>query len=181
MSMFTLAIFCLTTSNLPWFMDLAFQVPIQYCSLQHQTLLSLPYTVTTEHWFHFDPAFSFFLENCPLLFSSNILEGPGGLIFLVSYIFAFSYCSWCSHSNNTGVVCHSLLHWTTFCQNSPLWPVHLGWPCATMLIVSLYYGSSFATPRLMIHEEEIQIGGCQSWQVGGWNEWRGSKGTYFQL
>ena len=25
--MFTLAIFCLTTSNLPWFMDLAFQVP----------------------------------------------------------------------------------------------------------------------------------------------------------
>ena len=33
MSMFTLAIFCLTTSNLPWFMDLTFQVPMQYCSL----------------------------------------------------------------------------------------------------------------------------------------------------
>ena len=29
---FTLAISCLTTSNLPWFMDLAFQVPMQYCS-----------------------------------------------------------------------------------------------------------------------------------------------------
>ena len=39
MSMFTLAISCLTTSNLPWFMDLTFQVPMQYCSLQHQTLL----------------------------------------------------------------------------------------------------------------------------------------------
>ena len=34
MSMFTLVI-CLTTSNLPWFVDLTFQVPMQYCSLQH--------------------------------------------------------------------------------------------------------------------------------------------------
>ena len=42
MSMFTLAIYCLTTSNLPWFMDLTFQVPIQYCSLQHQTWLPSP-------------------------------------------------------------------------------------------------------------------------------------------
>ena len=39
--MFILAIFCLTTSNLPWFMDLTFKVPIQYCYLQHWTLLSL--------------------------------------------------------------------------------------------------------------------------------------------
>ena len=34
---FTLAIFCLTTSNLPWFMDLTFQVPMQYFSLQPWT------------------------------------------------------------------------------------------------------------------------------------------------
>ena len=26
------------------------------------------------------------------------------------------------------MVCHSLLQWTTFCQISPPWPVHLGWP-----------------------------------------------------
>ena len=39
MSMFTLASSCLITSNLPWFMDLTFQVPMQYCSLQHWTLL----------------------------------------------------------------------------------------------------------------------------------------------
>ena len=32
MSMFTLDISCLTTSNLPWFMDLTFQLPMQYCS-----------------------------------------------------------------------------------------------------------------------------------------------------
>ena len=39
---FTLAISCLTTSNLPWFMDLRFQVPMQYCSLQHRNLLPSP-------------------------------------------------------------------------------------------------------------------------------------------
>ena len=33
----TLAISCLMTSNLPWFMDPTFQVPMQYCSLQYQT------------------------------------------------------------------------------------------------------------------------------------------------
>ena len=42
MSMFTLTISYLTTSNLPWFMDLTFQVPMHYCSLQHQTLLLSP-------------------------------------------------------------------------------------------------------------------------------------------
>ena len=26
------------------------------------------------------------------------------------------------------MVCHSLIQWTTFCQTSPLWPIHLGWP-----------------------------------------------------
>ena len=26
------------------------------------------------------------------------------------------------------MVCHSLLQWTKFCQTSPPWPVHLGWP-----------------------------------------------------
>ena len=44
---FTLAISYLTTSNLPWFMDLTFQVPMQHCSLQHQTLHPSPVTSTT--------------------------------------------------------------------------------------------------------------------------------------
>ena len=42
MSMFTLAISCLTTPNLPWFLHLTFQLPMQYCSLQHWTLLPSP-------------------------------------------------------------------------------------------------------------------------------------------
>ena len=35
------------------------------------------------------------------------------------------------------VICHSLLQWTTFCHNSPPWPVHLGWPYMAWHIVSL--------------------------------------------
>ena len=62
MSTFTLAMSCLTTSNLPWFMGLTFQVPLQYCSLQHQTLLLSPVTSTTEYFFCFGFIPSFFLE-----------------------------------------------------------------------------------------------------------------------
>ena len=43
-------------------MDLTFQVPRQYCSLQHQTLLSPPDTSTAEHHSCFGPLASFFLE-----------------------------------------------------------------------------------------------------------------------
>ena len=62
MSKFTLAISCLTTSNLPWFMDLIFRIPMQYCTLQHQTLLPSPIISTTGCCFHFDSVSSFFLE-----------------------------------------------------------------------------------------------------------------------
>ena len=31
----------------------------------------------------------------------------------------FSYCSWGSQGKNTKAVCHSLLQWAMFCQNSP--------------------------------------------------------------
>ena len=48
MSMFTLAISCLITSNLPWFMGLTLQVPMQYCSLQHWALLSSAVTSKIE-------------------------------------------------------------------------------------------------------------------------------------
>ena len=59
---FTLAISCLTTSNLSWFIDLTFQVPMQYCSLQHRTLLLSPVTSTTGCCFYFGSITSFFLE-----------------------------------------------------------------------------------------------------------------------
>ena len=43
-------------------MDLTFQVPIQHCSLQYQTLLSPSDTSTAEHHFCFGPASILFLE-----------------------------------------------------------------------------------------------------------------------
>ena len=49
-----------------------------------------------------------------------------GIHFSVSYLFAFSFCPWGSQGNYTEVACHSLLQWTTFCQNSPPWPSCLG-------------------------------------------------------
>ena len=49
-------------STLPWCMNLKFQAPMQYCSLQHQILVLPSDTSTPEHRFHFDPATSFFLE-----------------------------------------------------------------------------------------------------------------------
>ena len=63
MSTFTLAISCLTTSNLPWFMDLTFQVPMQYCLYSvYQTLLLASVTSTTGYCFFFVSIPSFFLE-----------------------------------------------------------------------------------------------------------------------
>ena len=75
MSMFTLAIFCLTTSNLPWFMNLTFQVSMQYCSLQHRTLLPSPITSTAGCCFCFGSVSSFFLS----YFSIENEMGQSGL------------------------------------------------------------------------------------------------------
>ena len=128
MSTFTLGISYLTTSNLPWFMDLTFQVPMQYCSLQHQTLLLSPVPSTTGCCFSFVSIPSFFLELflhwSPVAYWVPTDLGSSSF----SVLFAFSYCSWGSQGKSTEVFCHSLLQWTTFCQTSPPWPVHLGWP-----------------------------------------------------
>ena len=109
-------------------MDLTFQVPMQYCSLQHWTLLLTPVTSTTGYCFCFGSIPSFFLELF-LHWSPVAYWAPPDLrsSSSVSYLFAFSYCSWGSQGKNTEVVCHSLLQWTTFCEISPPWPSHLGW------------------------------------------------------
>ena len=137
--MFTLAISCVITSNLPWFMDLTFQVPMQYCSLQHWTYF--------HHQSHPQLGVVFVLLHLFILsgvifplFSSSIVGTLNWGVYLsVSYHFAFSYCSWGSEGKNTEVVCHSFLQWTIFCQNFPPWLVHLGWPYMAWLIVSLSY------------------------------------------
>ena len=107
-----------------------------YSSLQ--TLLPSPVTSTTGCYFCFGFISSSFLEL--FLHSSPVVYWAPtnlGSPFSVSYLFAFSYCLWGSQGKNAEVVCNCLLQWTTFCQNSPLWSVHLGWPYMAWLIVSL--------------------------------------------
>ena len=121
--MFTLAISYLTTSNLPWFMDLTFQVPIQYCALQHQTLLLSPVTFTTGCCFCFGSVPSFFLELF-LHWSLVAYWAPtdlGSLSFIV-----LSFCLFILFMGFSRQ--EYWRQWTTFCQTSPPWPVHLGWP-----------------------------------------------------
>jgi len=74
-------------------MDLTFQVPMQYHSLHHQNLLPSPVTSTTGCllWL-----LIFILSGViSLLLSSSIGHLPTwGVHLSVSYLFAFSYCSW---------------------------------------------------------------------------------------
>ena len=88
--MFALTISCLTTYNLPWFMDLIFQVAMQYCCLQHQNLLSPPDTSTAGCCFCICSAFSF----RPELFLCSSLVAIGnlltqGILLSVSYLCLF--------------------------------------------------------------------------------------------
>ena len=74
MLMFILTISCLATSNLPWLMDLSFQVPMQYCSLQYQI-----FTFTTSqihNWALFPlwPRLFILSGIISLLFPSSILD-----------------------------------------------------------------------------------------------------------
>ena len=123
-SVCNLAISCLTLSNLTWFMDLTFQVPVLLYSIrlyfQHQYIhcwLSVPLWPSCV-------TLSGAISNCPLLFPSSIEDtfwsgkGGGGGSSSGVVFFAFSYSSWCSCSKNTGVGCHFLFWWTTFCWNS---------------------------------------------------------------
>ena len=134
--MFTLAISCLTTSNLPWFMDLTFQVPMPHCSLQHRTLL------ITHHIHNWE---LFLLWLCLFILSGVI--SPLFSSILGTYRpgeFFFSILSFCLFILSTVFSrqeywrgFHSLLQRTLFCQNSPPFPICPGWPYTAWLIVSL--------------------------------------------
>ena len=107
---------------------------------------------TADHCFHFGPATSFFwkllataLCSSPVAFwtPSNL----GGLIFQCHIFLPF----YTVHM----ILMANILRWfaipfssvLSFFQNSPLWPVHLGWPCTAWLIASLSYTSPFTTTK----------------------------------
>ena len=109
---------CLTTSSLSWYMDLTFQVPMQYCFLQHRTLF--------HHQSHPQLGFIFALAPSLHLFWSYFSTDLHPLAFWAPTdlgISSFSILTFClfmlfmgSQGKNSEVVFHSLLQWTTFCQ-----------------------------------------------------------------
>ena len=148
--MFSLTISCLTTSNFPWFRDLTFQVPKQYCSLQHEIFLLSPNTLTTKCCICLGPATSFIrglfvilLHSSPVAYwtPSDLGDSSFGVIPFWPFI-EFMRFSQQVYWGGLPI----LLQWITFCQNSLLWP-SLGWPCMAWLIASLNYTSPFVTAR----------------------------------
>ena len=124
---------------------------MQNCSVQHQTFT---YTTRNIHnWTSFLlwPSHLILcgaIVNSPLLFPSSKLGIPSskmtlGFIFRCHIFFPCPSCSLFSPGKDTGVGCHFLLEWTTFCQNSSLWPVWLVWPCMSWLLASLSYTCPF--------------------------------------
>ena len=117
---FTPAISCLTTSNLPWFMDLTFQVPMQCCSLQHRILLLSPVTSTTGCCFSL--WLCLFIPSGVIspLTSSSILGTyrPGKFIFQCPIFLAFHTVHGLPSPSPQDHVLSEL----------PPWPVPLGWP-----------------------------------------------------
>ena len=79
----------------------------------------------------------------------------------MSYLFAFSYCSWSSCGKNTGVArileCSAILsssapRFVRTLHYDPLWSImtllSLGWPCTAWLIASLSYTNAFIMTSL---------------------------------
>ena len=79
--------------------------------------------------------------------------------------------SWGSQDKNTEVVCHSLLQWTTFCQTSPPWPVHLGWPHMAWLsfieldkaVVNITLPTKVHLVKAMVFP--VVVYECESWTI----------------
>ena len=137
MSVFILAISCLTTSN-TLIHGPNIQIPVQYYSLQHQTLLLSPVTSTTGHSFHFGSASSFFLELflhwSPVAYWAPTELGSSSCSVL-SFCLFILFMGFSRQEYWSGLP--FLLQWTTFCQSSPPWPIHLEWPYMVLFIISL--------------------------------------------
>ena len=106
------------------------------------------------------PATSFFLELIVNALLSSLVacwtlsDRDGGLLIFLYHICLPFHTAHEAPGKNTGVYCHFLLQWTVVCQNSSLWPSHLGCPCTVWFVASLSYASLFAKTWL--------------WSMKGW-------------
>ena len=104
--MFTLAISCLSTFNLLWFMDLTVSgsYAVLFFIASYFTFTTRPIQIRTSSqlWLSL-----FILYGAiSLLFSNSILDVYWRDIHhSVLYLFSFSHCSWGSLSKNSEVIC----------------------------------------------------------------------------
>ena len=110
-------------------MDLTFQVPIQYCSLQHRTLLLSPVTSTTRYYFCFGSIPSFFLELflhwSPVAYWAP--TNPGSSLFsILSFRLFILFMGFLRQEYWSGLPFPSPVDHIH--QASPPWPSRLGWP-----------------------------------------------------
>ena len=154
MSMFTLVIFCLTTSSLPWFMDLTFLVPMPYCSLQHQTCFPSPVTSTTGCCFCFHFISSCFLELFP--HSSSVPYWASADLGSLSFI-VISFCLFILFMGFSGQK-----QWSGFRGRSTLRdPI-----CYFLLLCGVSQGLSIPYQFLENRNEQscMQFSGLRSWE-----------------
>ena len=160
MSTFTLAISCLTTSNLPWFMAITFQVSVQIWSLQHWTLLLSPVTSTTGYCFCFGSIPSFFLELflhwSPVAYC--VLTHLGSSPFsILSFCLFILFMGFSRQEYWSGLPFPSLVN--HICQTSPPWPVDLGWPRMAWL-------SFMELDKALVHVIRLYIHNIQPQKLG---------------
>ena len=143
-------------------MDLTFQVSKQYCSLQHQTLLSLLEISTTERHFCSDTATSFFLKpfvNCLPLFTGITLDTfwSGGLIFQFHIFLSFYTVHGVPVARILEWFFYSLPQWTYF--DRILTMTHPSWVALQGTAHSFIelHKSPFTTTRLWSMKEHITI------------------------
>ena len=118
-------------------MDLAFQVPLQYCFLQHWTLLPSPVTSITGCCFCFGSVSSFclelFLHYSPVIFWAPTDLGSSSFSVLSFCLFilfmGFARPEYWSSLPSPSPVDHIF-------PNFPPWPVRLAWPYTAWLMVS---------------------------------------------
>ena len=161
MSTFTLATSCLTTSNLPWFMDLTFQIPMQYCSLRHQTLLLSRHIhnwVLFLLWLHL-----FILSRVISQLISTIILGtyrPGEFLFQYPIILPLHTVYGVLKVKNTEVVCHSLLQWRVPEKHLFLlyWLCQSLWLCGSQETGKFWKRWEYQTPDLPLEKPVCRSG-----------------------
>ena len=121
-------------------MDFIFQLPMQFCSLQHRTLLSPPDTSTTRRCFCFGSASSFFLEvflhSSPVVYWKPIALG-GSSFGVISSCFFIMFMEFSRQECWCGLPFPSLVDHVLF-ELSTMTRI-LVWPYMTWLMVSLSY------------------------------------------